>query len=100
MTPTVHDILIAVIPTVITAILGYIGYFIRSIHLNNKTTDKAIVVLLRRELTEVYDNIKDKSVITIDELEEFDEIYEVYTSLGGNGRGTTMHDNVHRMEIK
>ena len=32
--------------------------------------------------------------------DDFDEIYETYASLGGNGKGTMMHDNVHRMEIR
>ena len=100
MKTEIFQILMAVIPTVMTAILGYIGVVVKSIHLNNKASDKAITILLRRELTELYEQYKDKEYHTGDEVDDFDEIYETYASLGGNGKGTMMHDKVHKMEIR
>ena len=100
MKTEIFQILMAVIPTVMTAILGYIGVVVKSIHLNNKASDKAITILLRRELTELYEQYKDKEFLTVDEVDDFDEIYETYASLGGNGKGTMMHDKVHKMEIR
>ena len=100
MKSDICNIITPIIPTVMTALLGYIGYIVKSIHLNNKGTDKAITILLRRELTQLYDQYKEKPFLSVDEVDEFDEIYTTYASLGGNGKGTMMHDKVHKMEIR
>lgn len=100
MKAEIYPILVAVFPTIITALLGYIGFIVKSIHLNNKSSDKAITILLRRELTQLYDQYKEEEFLTVDEVDEFDEIYDTYASLGGNGKGTMMHDKVHKMEIR
>lgn len=100
MKTEIFQIIMAVIPTIMTALLGYIGFIVKSIHLNNKNSDKAITILLRRELTQLYDQYKEEEFLSVDEVDEFDEIYETYASLGGNGKGTMMHDNVHKMEIR
>ena len=78
MKTEVFQILMAVIPTTMTALLGYIGYVVKAIHLNNKASDKAITILLRRELTQLYDQYKYKEFLTVDEVEDFDEIYETF----------------------
>lgn len=69
---------------------------------NKKQTQehKAMIILLRRELREEYKNIVEKTYVSIEELEEFDEIYEIYHELGGNGTGTKMYEYVHKMEVK
>lgn len=59
-----------------------------------------MIILLRRELREQYKNIVEKTYVSIEELEEFDEIYEIYHELGGNGTGTKMYEYVHKMEVK
>lgn len=94
------QIIMAIVPTITTALLGYIGIVVKSIHLNNKYSDKAITILLRRELTQLYDQFKDKDFLTVDEVNDFDEIYDTYTSLGGNGKGAMMYNKVHKMEIR
>ena len=75
MKTEIFQILMAVIPTAMTAILGYIGVVVKSSHLNKKASDKAITILLRRELTELYDQYKNKEFLTVDEVDDFDEIY-------------------------
>lgn len=100
MKSQIFSIILAVAPTIATAVMGYVTFLFKTIVTSNKRTDKALSLLLRIDLERMFDNYKAKGSITIDELNDFDEVYAVYTSLGGNGKGTTMHNKVHEMEIK
>lgn len=95
-----YQIILAVAPTLATALLGYVAICIKHIMQRGGKTDTALRVLLRREIDEMYDELKDKDAVTIDELHEFDEVYEIYAKLGGNGRGKMKYNLIHRMEIK
>ena len=69
MKTEIFQIIMAVIPTTMTTLLGYIVYVVKAIHLNNKASDKAITILLRRELTELYDKYKDKTFAEAKKIE-------------------------------
>ena len=101
LSPEWSAVIVAVVasPT-LTAITNAILTVLKRKKKKKTPEQKAMIVLLRRELRELYNEIKANNYVTIDELEEFDEIYEVYHDLGGNGRGTKMYDYVHNMKMK
>ena len=101
LSPEWSAVIVAVVASpALTAITNAILTMIKRKKKKKTPEQKAMTVLLRRELRELYNEIKANNSVTIDELEEFDEIYEVYHDLGGNGRGTKMHDFVHTMKVK
>lgn len=100
MTDAIASIIVAVITPLITAGMGYIVYLLKKKDKDGDNSDKAMMMLLRRELRETYKEMSSKTSITIEELEEFDEIYDVYHELGGNGTGTKMRDYVHQIKVK
>ncbi len=100
LSPEWSAVIVAVVasPT-LTAITNAILTMLK--HKKKQTQEqKAMIVLLRRELREQYKDIVEKTYVSIEELEEFDEIYEIYHELGGNGRGTKMYEYVHKMKVK
>ena len=101
LSPEWTTVIVAVVasPT-LTAITNMIFTMMKSINKKQTPEQKAMNVLLRRELREQYKSIVEKTYVTIEELEEFDEIYEIYHNLGGNGRGTKMYDFLHKMKVK
>ena len=58
------------------------------------------MLMMRRELREIYEVLKDKEKLTLDEYGEFEEIYQTYHDLGGNGKGTKMYEDLKRKEIE
>lgn len=93
-------IIVAVVTPILSAITGYVTFMIKNKKQGETLETKAMIILLRRELREQYQTLTSKQSITIEELEEFDEVYEIYHELGGNGTGTKMHDFVHQMKVK
>lgn len=93
-------IIVAVVTPIVSAITGYVTFMLKNKKQGETLETKAMIILLRRELREQYHNLTDKQAITIEEMEEFDEVYDIYHALGGNGAGTKMHDFVHKMKVK
>ena len=93
-------IVVAVVTPIISAITGYVTFMIKNKKQGETLETKGMVILLRRELREQYQALTAKQSITIEDLEEFDEVYEIYHELGGNGTGTKMYDFVHNMKVK
>jgi len=101
LSPEWSAVIVAVVasPT-LTAITNAILTMLKNNKKKQTPEQKAMIVLLRRELREQYKGIVEKDYVTIEELEEFDKIYEIYHDLGGNGRGTKMYEYVHKMKVK
>lgn len=93
-------IIVAVVTPILSAITGYVTFMVKNKKQGETLETKAMIILLRRELREQFQTLSSQQSITIEELEEFDEVYEIYHELGGNGTGTKMYDFVHKMKVK
>lgn len=56
------------------------------------------MVLMRRELRELHDQHMEAGKISPEALGDFNEIYEIYHELGGNGIGTVWKNDVEKLE--
>lgn len=81
------DIISTILSAVLTCISTYILWVVKQGNTNKKANKNGMKVLMRRELRTIHDECMSKHKITDEELAEFNEIYEVYTACGGNGRG-------------
>lgn len=96
----IKDILTIILPTVCTGASTFIVWFLQQRVKDNDIIKKSLMLMMRRELREIYEVLKDKEKLTLDEYGEFEEIYQTYHALGGNGKGTKMYDDLKRKEIE
>ena len=62
--------------------------------------DKAMMLLLRGQLSAFHTKFMSKGNISDEDLGSFEEMYEVYHSLGGNGIGTVWKNDLEKLERK
>lgn len=94
------NIITSIVSIIVTAVSGYIVWYLQQ-HVNKKdNTSKALMLLLRHELKEYYHTYKNRGYISLSELEEYNEIYETYHALGGNGIATKMLEEVKKIDVK
>ena len=72
---------------------------IKKLQMQNELIIESIRNLLRNRLK--HDCLKyiAKGSITQDELEEYEETYNLYAAIGGNGAGTKYHEDVMNLKI-
>ena len=80
----------AVVGTFGTAISGYIVWWLKQQHLNSKSSDYALTMLLKAQLRNYHLTTHEKGEVTYDELEDVHGIHKAYNTLGGNGAGDRM----------
>ena len=91
------QILTTCISVVLTAVSGYLVWVAQQRYKTDKKGDKAMMVLLRRELRELHDRYMDAGVVTSEQLGEYNELFDVYKEHGGNGTGTVWHADVNKL---
>lgn len=86
---------------VITTLLGSSGIWMwmktKSDH--NKTEDKLLLGVARAQLIELGRLYLDRGYITMDEYEEYEEEYKLYSDLGGNGLARRVFKQVDELPI-
>lgn len=92
------ELLISVLPVVFTGISTFLVWYGQQIVNTNKSTKSALKVLMRHEMRLMYEKWSEKGYIPIEAAVEFDEIYEIYHSLGGNGKGTEIKKQIDKLE--
>ena len=61
---------------------------------------EGMVALLHDRLFQSGMYYLDKGEISVSELQNFDDLYNAYHRLGGNGTGTEIYERVHDLELK
>lgn len=89
-----------IICVILTGLCTYLVWFMQNHEKNKKNGDKAMMILMRRELRELHDKHMKEGHISPHQLGEFEEIYDVYHALGGNGTGTVWKEDVEKLERK
>ncbi|MBQ1294971.1 MAG: hypothetical protein IIY21_13090 [Clostridiales bacterium] len=94
------DILNSVLSIVLTGVMGYVVWLLQN-HKNSKDDTKmALVVLLRETIELRYSLYVDRESLTKEEYKDFEELYQVYHRLGGNGTGTRMYEEIKQKPVK
>ena len=92
-----------VLPLLLVGVNAGVSYIIWTLKQKDKYKDyanKALVVLLKRELREMYYSLKHKQTISAEDFNDFDEVYQIYHALGGNGSGTSMYEKIKEKSIQ
>lgn len=92
------EIITAIVSGVMTIVSGVLLYRVQNTDKKKKNGDKAMMILMRRELRLLHEKWMEKGYVTDTALGEFEEIYEIYHSLGGNGTGTVWKTDLENLE--
>ena len=67
---------------------------------HKRLVDKAMKVLLRRELVDAYrDHVTDEIPLTVERFHEITEVHDAYNGFHGNGTGDAMFDAICEKQI-
>lgn len=80
-------------------ILGYIVWLLKRQKRDRDANSKGTMLLLRVQLIEYHDKYMAKGEIPSYAYENFNEMYEAYHELGGNGMVTKMHKEIEELHL-
>lgn len=91
------DLVQTLIPCLLTLVSGACGWLLKS-HKREAARDRAMETglrtLLRAELLEIHAKYRPLGNIPLEVMEEADRVYQAYHSLGGNGTGTKIYEEL------
>jgi len=93
------DILAKTYYVALPTLLGYIVWLLQQRKTKDDANTKGTMLLLRVQLIEYHDRYIERGEIPSYAYENFEEMYETYHKLGGNGMITKMYDEVKKLPI-
>ena len=91
------DLVQARIPVLMALVSGVCGWLLKS-HRKEEARDRAMETglrtLLRAELLEIHAKYVPLGHIPVAVMDEADRVYKAYHSLGGNGTGTKIYEEI------
>lgn len=84
-------VLKAVIGVLLTALWGFFVGFVKSAYKKQKATDDGLRSLLRADMIRTYEKAAEKGYAPIYIRDSFEDCFESYVALGGNGVITDIH---------
>lgn len=86
---------IALLPSLATGVFGYLVAMLRRRTKEERATAKIIKALGRKEIMDAYQlYIVEGHRMTVERFEQLTEIFEAYTTLGGNGTAMRMYEEI------
>ena len=88
------------LPIVLTAFMGYIVWLLERQKTDRDANSKGTMLLLRVQLIEYHDKYMKLGEIPSCAYQNFQEMYEAYHALGGNGMVTKMKNEIEELHLK
>lgn len=88
------------IPIILTALMGYIVWLLKKQKRDRDANSKGTMLLLRVQLIEYHDKYMRLGEIPSYAYENFNEMYDAYHKLGGNGMVTKMKQEIEELHFK
>ena len=80
--------------------LGYIVWLLQQQKRDRGANSKGTMLLLRVQLIEYHDKYVKEGEIPSYAFENFEEMYNAYHALGGNGMITKMHHEIQQLHLR
>ena len=97
MPDVLMTVLESIVPMLLTGVGGLCGWLLKS-HRKEEARAQAMETglrtLLRAELLEIHAKYVPLGYIPVAAMEETDRVYKAYHSLGGNGAGTKLYEEL------
>ena len=88
------------LPIILTALMGYIVWLLKKQKRDRDANSKGSMLLLRVQLIEYHDKYMRLGEIPSYAYENFNEMYDAYHKLGGNGMVTKMKQEIEELHLK
>lgn len=88
------------LPVVLTTLMGYIAWLLKTQKRDRSANSKGTMLLLRVQLIEYHDKYIALGEIPSYAYENFLEMYSAYHALGGNGMVTKMKEEIDELHLK
>ena len=88
------------LPIILTALRGYIVWLLKKQKRDRDANSKGTMLLLRVQLIEYHDKYMRLGEIPSYAYENFNEMYDAYHKLGGNGMVTKMKQEIEELHFK
>lgn len=85
---------------ILTALMGYIVWLLKKQKRDRDANSKGTMLLLRVQLIEYHDKYMRLGEIPSYAYENFNEMYDAYHKLGGNGMVTKMKQEIEELHFK
>lgn len=95
-----QEIIKDVFSIVMSGVMGYIVWMLKTQKRDRDANSKGTMLLLRVQLIEYHEKWMERGYITKHGLENFVEMYDAYHELGGNGMVTKLLEEVKKLPIK
>lgn len=94
-----QELLLQTYTITLPIILGYIVWLLKRQKRDRDANSKGTMLLLRVQLIEYHDKYMAKGEIPSYAYENFNEMYDAYHELGGNGMVTKMHKEIEELHL-
>ena len=94
------DFLMTTYTITLPILLGYIVWLLKKQKRDRDANSKGTMLLLRVQLIEYHDKYTAMGEIPSYAYQNFNEMYEAYHALGGNGMITKMHEEIEELHLK
>ncbi len=88
------------LPIILTALMGYIVWLLKKQKRDRDANSKGTMLILRVQLIEYHDKYMRLGEIPSYAYENFNEMYDAYHKLGGNGMVTKMKQEIEELHLK
>lgn len=88
------------LPIILTALMGYIVWILKRQKKDRDANSRGTMLLLRVQIIEYHDKYVREGKIPSYAYENFDEMYQAYHELGGNGMITKMYEEVQELHLR
>lgn len=84
---------------VLTPLVGYVIWLLKQKVRDGQCSNSALKILLLHDLKEDHAKHMQSQSISREDFNSFEQAYDVYHSLKGNGLGTKMFEDIKRLPI-
>ena len=95
-----HEFIMQTYTIVLPILLGYIVWLLKNQKKDRDANSKGTMLLLRVQLIEYHTKYTALGEIPSYAYENFNEMYDAYHALGGNGMITKMHEEIEELHLK
>lgn len=88
------------LPIILTSLMGYIVWLLKRQKNDRDANSRGTMLLLRVQLIEYHDKYMKLGEIPSYAYQNFQEMYDAYHQLGGNGMATKMKNEIEELHLK
>lgn len=94
------ELLVTTYTIALPILLGYVVWLLKRQKKDRDANSKGTMLLLRVQLIEYHEKYMKMGEIPLYAYHNFNEMYEAYHALGGNGMVTKMHEEIEELHLK